>query len=108
VSQGLLYSNVSHLTAYDLSNGKIVWLAKDIQTSDTHVLYSSVKYIFAYKVIDDYSVLTAVDRETGRIGFEAFSKINDTLNDPPTTFKGQIAFAEACQMKYNSYCLMRE
>jgi outer membrane protein assembly factor BamB len=75
---------LSGLNLYALSRttGKLLWQNTAIEISENFVLTTTSKYILVYKIVDDYQLLVACSKTDGRIAFEGFSTVYDSVKEP--------------------------
>jgi outer membrane protein assembly factor BamB len=82
IEGGVMFSNSKRLMAASLKNGKVLWINNEFRSVDSFTLGMTKEYIFAYKVVDDYTLLTASDKKTGKLLYEGFTTIYDNLKEP--------------------------
>jgi outer membrane protein assembly factor BamB len=78
----MVFSNSNHLMASSLKDGKVLWLNDKFESINSYILTTTKNYVFAYKSVDDYSLLTASDKKTGKLLYEGFTTIHDDFKEP--------------------------
>ncbi|CAD5257227.1 MULTISPECIES: PQQ-binding-like beta-propeller repeat protein [unclassified Imperialibacter] len=82
LNDSILYTTNASLSAHQSINGTVAWRNDGYTPADAFMMAETQNYLLTYRRIDDYACLTAARKSDGKISFECFSNIFDSLQNP--------------------------